>query len=192
MVVQVRRYTVEEFDELVRQSGNTDRLLEYIGGEIFEAVSNPLSSKTAVRFSTFIGIHLLEHDIGHLTGADGGYTVSGERYIPDVAFISYEKQPVLSYEDGYVPNPPDLAIEVLSPSNDDDKMRIKVTNYLAAGTIVWVADPQEKVVEVYVPGQPVKVLGLDGILDGGEVLPGFTLAVKDIFPPEGGVVSTGT
>jgi Uma2 family endonuclease len=47
--------------------------------------------------------------------------------------------------------------------------------------MVWVVLPETKQVEVYVPGQPMKLLGLDGTLDGGNVLPGFTLTVKDIF-----------
>jgi Uma2 family endonuclease len=60
-------------------------------------------------------------------------------------------------------------------------VRVKVGNYLAAGTVVWVIDPERKLVEVYAPGQPVRKVGVDSVLDGGEVLPGFTLAVKDIF-----------
>ncbi|NWG17897.1 MAG: hypothetical protein HXY41_14810 [Chloroflexi bacterium] len=61
------------------------------------------------------------------------------------------------------------------------ELRTKVVNYLAAGTLVWVALPETKQIEVYVPGRPMKLLGLDGTPDGGDVLPGFTLAVKDIF-----------
>jgi Uma2 family endonuclease len=61
-------------------------------------------------------------------------------------------------------------------------MRVKVVNYLSVGTTVWVVDPDRKLVEVYMHGQPVKKIGIDGTLDGGDVLPSFTLAVKDIFP----------
>jgi Uma2 family endonuclease len=118
--------------------------------------------------------------MGRVTGADGGYVVSGERYIPDVAFISKEKQPEPSHE-AYNTTPPDLAVEVLSPSNDPGDIRIKLFNYLRAGTVVWLVDPDKKEVEVYASGQ-AKKLGLDSILDGGDVLPGFTLPVKEIFP----------
>lgn len=182
MVLQKYSVTPAEFEAFIRLPENADRDFEYIGGEIVEVVSNPLSSKTAVRFSTFMGMYLLQHDIGHLTGADGGYVVSGEKYIPDVGFISYARQPQLDYYEGYNPNPPDLAVEVLSPGNDADNMRVKIANYLAAGTWVWVFNPSEQKVEVYVPGQPVRILGLHDGLDGGEVLPGFRLPVKDIFP----------
>jgi len=177
----LRPMTVEEFDEFVLRPKNIGGDFEFIGGRIYDTLSSPLASATAARIGGFLGIYLLQNDIGHLTGADGGYIVSGERYIPDVAFISYAKQPELSYADGYNPNPPDLAVEVLSPSNDDEKMRIKIQNYLAAGTLVWVVNLEKQQIEVYRRGQPVQIVGVDRVLDGGDVLPDFKLAVKDIF-----------
>jgi Uma2 family endonuclease len=182
MVLQTRFVTIEEFERFIQLPENRDRNFEYIGGEIVEVVSNPLSSNLAVRVSTFVGMYLLKNDIGHLTGADGGYIVSGERYIPDVGFITYARQPELDYFDGYIQNAPDLAVEVLSPANEDDVMTIKVGNYLAANTIVWLFRPLEQQVAVFVPGQPVKVMSTDGVLDGGTILPGFTLNIADIFP----------
>jgi Uma2 family endonuclease len=181
MAVQTRPYTVEEFDQLAAQPENADRRLEYVGGEIVEMVTNNYCSEVAGRILIRIGIYVESHQLGRLTGADGGYRVSGERYIPDVAFISKERQPESSH-DAYNPNPPDLAVEVLSPSDKGDEMRIKIANYLAAGTVVWVVEPETKTVEVYTPGQKAEILRLDDTLDGGGVLPGFTLAVKDVFP----------
>lgn len=180
MVLQTKYITLEEFEAFLRLPENADHDFEYIGGRIVEVVSNNYSSELAILIATYIGIYLLKNRIGRLTGADGGYWVSGERYIPDVGFIHYARQPEPSHE-AYNPNPPDLAVEVLSPTNDDEKMRIKVTNYLLAGTWVWVVDPIEQKVEVYQPGVPVKVLYLNDTLDGGDVLPGFSLALKDIF-----------
>jgi Uma2 family endonuclease len=118
---------------------------------------------------------------GHVTGEQGGYMVAGERYAPDAAFLSKEKQPTLARE-GYNPIPLDLAIEVISPTDSERNIAIKVANYLAVGTVVWVMRPEVKEVEVFVPNQPVQVLTVDDVLDGGEVLPGFTLAVKALFP----------
>jgi Uma2 family endonuclease len=180
MVIQNRPMTVEEFDEFVALPENEDRLFEFIGGEIVEVPSNPYSSKIAMRFGRHIGNFVDERDLGHVTGEAGGYMVSGERYAPDVAYISKARQPELVRE-GYNPNPPDLAIEVFSPSDSEKKLRIKLANYLAAGTVVWVAYPETKEIEVYVPGQPYKVVGIDDTLDGGAVLPGFKLAARDIF-----------
>ena len=181
MAIGIARYTVEEFDQLCVQPENAEKSLEYIGGEIVEVVSNNYASAVAARILIKIGIYVENRNLGYVTGADGGYQVSGERYIPDVAFISAAKQPKPSH-DAYNPNPPDLAIEVLSPTDIPDVVRLKIANYLAADTLVWVVSPETKTVEVYTPGQPAKRLGIDGELSGMDVLPGFILAVKDIFP----------
>jgi Uma2 family endonuclease len=181
MAVQSKPMTVEEFDRFVALPENAERLFEYIGGEVVQVVSNNYSSLVAAQVLIAIGIYLKQHPIGYLTGEAGGYVVAGERYMPDVGFIAKARQPEPSRA-AYNPNPPDLAVEVLSPTDSPDHVRVKVGNYLAAGTVVWVIDPERKLVEVYAPGQPVRKVGVDGVLDGGEVLPGFTLAVKDIFP----------
>ncbi len=184
MTVREKQVSVEEFEAFVRLPENSDRQFELVGGEIVEVVSNPYSSKLATRITTFIGMYLLQNDIGHLTGADGGYVVSGERYIPDVAFIRYTRQPELAYHEGYVPNAPDLAVEVVSPGNTEDELAIKIANYLAAGTVIWMVKPVDKRVIVFRPGEPAVTLNANDTLEGGAVLPGFTLPVKDIFPKE--------
>ncbi|MCZ2099332.1 MAG: Uma2 family endonuclease [Anaerolineae bacterium] len=180
MSVRSQRMTVDEFDQFVMLPENADRLLEYIGGEVIEVVSNQRASALASRFIGFIQLYLMQNRIGFVTGADGGYMIAGERYIPDVAFVSKTRQTEPS-EQAYSAIPPDLVIEVLSPSNTPHEMRVKVVNYLSVGVTVWVADPDRKLVEVYTPGQPVKKVGIGGLLDGGDILPGFAIAVKDIF-----------
>lgn len=174
----------EAFDRFVQLPENADKSFEYIAGEICEVVSNNYSSEIAALILYFIQAHLRQHHlVGRVTGADGGYVVCGERYIPDVAFVSAQKQPRPSH-DAYNPNPPDLAVEVLSPGNTDHKMRVKIVNYLHAGTTVWVVNPDDKCVECYVPNHPPQTLSIDDTLSGGDTLPGFQLATKDIFPSE--------
>lgn len=182
---QPRTMTAADFDRYALLPENHDRLLEFIAGEIVEVVSNPLSSNIAAIMSAFIGVFVMQHNLGHVTGADGGYVVGGERYIPDVGFITYERQPTLTYDNGYLPSAPDLAVEVLSPANLDVDMDVKIANYLAAGTVVWRVKPLEQQVAVFVPETPVKILSITETLDGGAVLPGFKLPLKDIFrtPP---------
>jgi len=181
MAAGTRLYTAEEFDSLAGLPENIERRLQLIGGEIVEVVSNNYASEVAARISYWLTHYLMQHPIGRITGADGGYQVSGERYIPDVAFISKARQPEPSFA-AYNPQPPDLAVEVLSPTNDQALMRIKVTNYVVAGTTVWVVDPETKMVEIHAPGHPVKRLGIGGMIEGRDVLPGFSVAVRDIFP----------
>ncbi len=186
MAVQERLYTVEGFDQFVMLPENAEKLFEYIGGEIVEVPSNPYVSAIAMLIGSLMLVFVRERKLGHVTGEAGGYRVAGERYAPDVAFISYIKQPEL-FKQGYNPNPPDLAVEVISSDRADElhTLRIKVTNYLSVGTVVWVVKPEDKQIEVYTPGQPVKIHRENDTLDGGAVLPGFTLKVAEIFPQEG-------
>ncbi|MFN8372141.1 MAG: Uma2 family endonuclease [Anaerolineae bacterium] len=182
MVLEVKRLTAEEFDVLAQQPENADKLLEFIGGAIVEVPSNAAASQYSSRISGYFFVHLLQNPTGHLTGEAGGYIVSGERYAPDVALISKTKQPELATQ-GYNSNPPDLAVEVDFPSTPQSQhdLTIKIHNYVAAGTVVWLVLPEKKTVEVYAPGQPMKPYRMGDTLNGGDVLPGFTLAVKDIF-----------
>jgi len=174
----------EDFDAFVAAPENADKLFEWIGGEAIEVVSNPYSSKVAATILGALFVYLKGHNLGHVTGADGGYIVAGERYVPDVAFITYQKQATLSYEAGYNPNPPDLAVEVISPRNTPREVTLKVANYLAAGTTVWVVYPQPQEVHIFVPGRVAQVARRDDHIPGGELLPDFQLAVKEIFSAE--------
>jgi Uma2 family endonuclease len=78
------------------------------------------------------------------------------------------------------PNPPELVVEVVSPSDDLRLLSVKISNYLAAGITVWVAYPEDRQVVVHIPGKGAKILTANDALtfDG---LPGFALPVKDIF-----------
>jgi Uma2 family endonuclease len=184
MVVQTHiRVSVEEFEKIAALPENADRHLEYIGGEIVEMVSNSKASAIAARLLIKIGSHVEAHRLGRVTGADGGYKVSGENYMPDVAFISNTRQPK-DPDVAWNPLPPDLAVEVASPTDRPAVIADKVTNYPLAGTLLWYVLPDVKQVKVYEQGQPAKTLGIDDVLDGGKVLPEFKLAVKDIFPAE--------
>lgn len=180
MAINAGRMTVEEFDQWVELPENADRLFEYVGGEVVEVPSNAYSSRLSARIIRYLDAYADEHNLGLVTGEAGGYMVAGERYAPAAAFISKQKQTELA-DTGYNPLPPDLAVEVQSPSDDPYVLRMKIVNYLAAGTTVWVVDRDNQRVEVYVPGQKPYIVEHDGVLDGGATLPGFTLAVADIF-----------
>ena len=181
MAIGVKHLTVEEFERFTLLPENSERLFEFIGGEIVEVPSNPYSSHLASEISFHLQLFVRQNKVeGYITGEAGGYRVAGERYAPDVAFISKERQPELPRE-GYNPGAPDLAVEVVSPTDAEKLLTIKVANYLAAGTLVWVVYPDEKEVAVYAPGQPARILTAEDELSGGDVLPGFALAVKDIF-----------
>ncbi len=172
--------SADEFERFVMQPENRERSFELIGGEVVEVVSNGKSSALASRINVLVGGSVFYNHLGFTTTADGGYWINGERYIPDFAFVSKQKQ-AKPTEEAYNHIPPDLAVEVLSPSNTPDEIAIKVDNYLRAGVIVWVINPDAERVTVHQPSQSPKTYTIKDTLDGGAVLPGFKLAVSDIF-----------
>ena len=112
--IETPLFTLEQFEAFINMPENTDKVFEFIAGEIVEVPSNPYVSAISAQIIFLIKLFLHQHKIkGHVTGEAGGYMVAGERYTPDVAYISYEKQPQLA-KSGYNPNPSDLAVEVIS------------------------------------------------------------------------------
>lgn len=178
------RITAEEFEAFDQLPENAEKKLELIGGEIVEVPSNPYASEIASLINWALVSYIKQNPIGRVTGEQGGYMVSGERYAPDVAFISKARQPELVRK-GYYPQPPDLAVEVISSPEEEKHLPVKIGNYLAAGTQVWVVFPESQTVQVYAPAQPVKILTITDTLDAPTLLPKFALAVKDIFPTSG-------
>jgi Uma2 family endonuclease len=81
-----------------------------------------------------------------------------------------------------MPVAPDLAVEVVSPSDRDARVTQNAITYLDAGTrLVWVVEPDSQTVTVYTPDLTARILRAEDTLDGGDVLPGFTLKVAEIF-----------
>lgn len=179
-IAQAEAMTAEAFEEYALLPENRDRRLEFINGRIVELVSTDYPSIVAGRILTWVNLHVMQNNLGRVTGADGGYWVMNERYIPDVGYLSNARQPEPSYK-AHNPLAPDLAVEVLSPTDVEADVRDKVINYMLAGTVVWVVDPQKKIVSVYVSGQKPQTIAADGEIDGGNVLPGFRLKVAEIF-----------
>jgi Uma2 family endonuclease len=101
-------------------------------------------------------------------------------FVPDIAYTRAEHLP--PREPGFYQGAPDLVVEVLSPSNRPGKMRRKVRTYLRAGVQqVWVVDPDRRRVTVYRTDQLPRGLSVGDILNCGELMPGFELALSDIF-----------
>jgi Uma2 family endonuclease len=172
--------TAAEFERLAQLPKNRDKRLEFVAGEVVEVVTNSYASMIAARILARIGTFVDDHKLGHYTGADGGYMVGNDRVIPDVGFISKSRQPEPSHAP-YNPLSPDLAVEVVSPTDKADSVTDKIVNYLAAGTTVWVIYPISQEAKVYTPGHPVGYISSKGELDGGAILPGFKLALSVVF-----------
>lgn len=98
MVVNTPPMTIEDFDVYVMLPENADKRFEYVGGEVFEVVSNNNSSRIGASVGGRLAVFAEDHELGWVTGADGGYMVAGEKYIPDAAFMSKKRQPTPSHE----------------------------------------------------------------------------------------------
>lgn len=183
MAISERHYTAEEFFDYAALPGNEDKRLELDDGAVVEmAPSSPLNTVIAIRIATFINLWVMQHDLGYVTGADGGFKL-GAKLVrqPDVGFISKARLPSIPRR---FEIPPDLAVEVVS--EDEDIFR-KAREYLHAGVRrVWAVYADEKVVYVMTLNEQGGILslpfGVDDTLDGGDLLPGFRLLVRDIFP----------
>lgn len=184
MAVVEKLYTAEEFWRLASLPENEERRLELDDGVIVDmGSSSRINTVTAMRIGTFLNNYVIPNDLGYVTGADGGFQLSPRRVRrPDVAFVAKTHEVTLEGVEFSIA--PDLAVEVVSPDEDIFK---KAREYFAAGTkIVWAVYTDEKRVYVFLPDASgslsIHPYGEDDTLDGGDVLPGFTLPVRDIFP----------
>ena len=102
--------------------------------------------------------------------------------MPDVAFVRWDRLPGRTRPKKYIPVPPDLALEVRSPSDEPGEIVKKLELYRRAGVpLVWWVNPATRTVDVYRNGQLVATLGEGDVLDGEDILPGFRLPVDEIF-----------
>ena len=129
--------------------------------------------------------HVKKHRLGVVFAGDSGFVLAREPDTvrgPDVAFVSRERFDRSGDTVKAFAGAPDLAVEVLSPSNTPAAMHAKVADYLAAGSrSVWVVDPESQTVTVYASLLSPRRLGEDETLDGNDVVPGFRVRVGEIF-----------
>lgn len=182
-VEKTKQYTVEDFERYIALPENSDRLLELINGEIVEKVPTELHGLIQVNIATELRNYTKPRTLGRVT-AEPRHQTPDDRYnsrLPDIAFTSKERALPLVTR-GAVQQMPDLAVEIKSPDDSLRKMREKAAYYLANGThLVWIVLPEKRLVEIYRANDEVDVLTENDSLDGEDVLPGFTLPVRDIF-----------
>ena len=157
---------------------------ELVRGE-FRALIPPGAEhgRIANRLSWLITNHVEAHSLGTVYAAETGFVLARDPdtvRAPDVAFVRAERAG--TPQRGYYPGAPDLLVEVLSPSDRPGYVRDKVAEWLESGaTAVWVVDPEQRTCTVHEPQRESRVLHEDDTLPGGAVLPGFALAVREIF-----------
>jgi Uma2 family endonuclease len=141
--------------------------------------------EAALEIARLIGNHVEAAHLGNTYAAGTGCIVERD---PDtvraaaVAFVRGERLAEITNPEKHIPFAPDLAAEVLSPDDRDDEVEEKVQLWLSAGSqIVWVVDPDARIVVVYRHGAEPVTLRENDEIEGGEVIPGFRCRVADFF-----------
>lgn len=182
VVAERVRYTPE--DLLTMEDGEH---YELVDGELVEREMSMLSSNVASRVVRILDAYVDERRLGWTMDAECGYQCFPDPVRirrPDASFISQQRLPSDRAQHGHVRIPPDLVVEVVSPTDLMYKVERKVREYLAAGVrLVWVFSPEVRTVYVYRLGGRATVLGDEDILSGEDVVPGFSSPVADFFPP---------
>jgi Uma2 family endonuclease len=182
--VIAKRYTVDEFEAFLAQPENADRRFELINGEIVERNMaghlHQLISKIIFllldAFVTARGLGEVLYETRHRANAAD---TENDR-LPDVSFTRTERLlPVIS---GAVLSIPDLCIEIQSPGDSPREMREKAAYYLANGAQqVWLLFTRKPLIEVMFPNGESDFYYPGDTLMGGDLLPGFEMAVDEIF-----------
>lgn len=183
-MVTTHRLTIQEFEETPLEGS-----WELVDGELVEV--SP-SGSDAGWISGEIAFHLKAHvrsrHLGWVFPPETGFILFDDRATvrsPDAAFVRLDRLPQRTK--GFVPVAPDLAVEVLSPTDRTPDALAKVTMYLQAGAhLVWLVDPDRLTITVFRPDATIEVLREGDTLDGGDVLPGFSIPVAEIFQSLGG------
>lgn len=184
MTVETQRYTADEFWELASRLPE-GRRFELVRGEIVEmAPTGGEHGTVAVNLIIPLGGYVRMHDLGRLVGTETGFVLFSDPDIvraPDVAFIAKDRG-VDPATPKFIRGAPDLAVELISPSETARDILIKVLEHFRAGTrLVWTVYPDPRTVNVHLPDGTTRTLGPDDVIDGGDVVPGFRLPVRELF-----------
>lgn len=176
------RMTVEEFYNHPDIPDNA----ELVHGEV-RLVTSPETAHSWVARAVFraLDTHATRHALGEVFPDQTGYVLPHRNdtlRIPDVSFVRAGRLPVPIPRRQSLRLAPDLVVEVLSESDTYTVIRKKLTDYRDAGVqVVWLVDIDGRAVDVHTPDGAVRTLREDEALDGGDVLPGFAIPVRDLF-----------
>ncbi|MGI8856342.1 MAG: Uma2 family endonuclease [Thermomicrobiales bacterium] len=174
--------TAERFYEMPEVPG---KRFELVNGEVLEVpFAGHMHARIVMALVRLLDAFVRTHNLGEIYADGLGYVLTrmpDSVRGPDVSFLASEHVPDEEFP-GFVPFAPDLAVEIVSPNDRSSEVHDKVDQYLAAGTrMVWVVWPKKRTVSVHTRGETNRELGTDDVLDGGDVLPGFSVRVGELF-----------
>ena len=169
-------------DELWAMPHGYGKRYELVRGELITmSPAGEKHAKIAQRFMRHLGNYVAEHNLGESYGSSLGYLLQRNPDTvlePDGSFVRADRY---VSTDHFFPGPPDLALEVVSPSNSQKEIDVKVGQYLAAGTrMVVVIDPRKQTAIVSTPAGTHR-LTIDDTLTAGDVVPGWSLPLSELF-----------
>jgi Uma2 family endonuclease len=170
--------------DLLRKHGRPHKLYELIEGTLVEKPMGHVESIIAAELIRVLGNFIKQHQLGYFSGADDlirlmPKVVRG----PDVSFTSWTQRPERTADTNAISEVvPSLVVEVLSESNTRAEIDAKLKDYFFAGVkLAWVIDPRKRTAAAYTAPDEKTDIAAGGTLDGGEVLPGFTLPLAALF-----------
>lgn len=171
-------------DDVIETYVRDNRCCELVDGVLVEKTVGYWESYLAGELVRLLGNYVQPRKLGLVSGEAGMMRLfPGLVRIPDVAFARRDKFPDRRIPRQAIPAlVPDLAVEVLSEGNTPKEMSDKLTDYFDAGVrLVWHIDPRERTVHVFTSPESFEVLQENALLTGGDVLPGFSLSLKEFF-----------
>jgi Uma2 family endonuclease len=173
--------TADEFERMIEQPPYNEGLFELIEGEIVQKMPTEDHGLAQVNIATALNLYRKRIGKGR-PGSEVLHRVPGDpknARQPDVSFFVDPSEPIVTR--GAVARLPDLAVEIQSPSNTIKQMRAKAAFYLEHGVkMVWIVYTEARIVEVVTEAE-VKILTVEEALTGGDLLPDFSLPVREIF-----------
>ncbi len=185
--VRVPRAEVWSDDELLALGADTDIKVKYElwdGRVVAMPPARPRHGAIIMRLAVAVGAYVYAHELGELFDGQTGFRLSVDHcFEPDIAFVSHARMKLIHpHKEKLFHGAPDLAIEVLSPSDSITKTERKLALYLAHGAaLAWMVDPKSKTIRVYRKSGEFELLSQDRILTGNSVLPGFRLSLHRLF-----------
>ncbi|MCI0528401.1 MAG: Uma2 family endonuclease [Nitrospira sp.] len=159
---------------------------ELVKGELRKMVAaGPKHGRITVNITTPLDQHVRANNLGTVYAAETGFQITSDPdtvRIPNVAFVHRERVEEAGDIDEYWPEAPDLAVEVISPNDTYTDVEDKVFEWLDAGArMVMVVNPRKRTVTIYRSRTDIRVLTENDQLDGGDVVPGWSMLVREVF-----------
>lgn len=181
VATEAKTWTDAEFMALPRDGHR----YELVNGEVVDMGNSGMEhGYLACVLTVKLGGFIQANKLGAICDSSTAFTLkNGNKRSPDIAFISRERLKGLSRPlRGFFEGAPDLVVEILSPGNTVEEMHQKIVEYFENETrLLWKVDPNERSILVYRSPEPDCLLRMNDSLDGEDVVPGFSMAVAELF-----------